>query len=117
MADPVELEGDAASARAQGDVEFREWAARQPLGFGLVDGQRVRLAEEHQGEARLALARAMAIRAFGAPEAADAWLATPTSDLGGLSPADLVTESDEGRRLALIALVRRQRLMLDAGDG
>ncbi len=112
-----EREGGAGSAQAKADAEFRDWAAEQPIRFGLVDGVRVRLAEEHQGGARLALAGAMAIRGFGSAEAADAWLTTPTPDLGGLSPADLIAESDEGSRLALMALVRRHRLMLDAGDG
>ena len=117
MDELLEREGGAGSAQAKADAEFRDWAAEQPIGFGLVDGRRVRLAEEHQGGARLALARAMALRAFGCPEAADAWLATPTPDLGGLSPTDLIAESEEGSRLALMALVRRHRLMLDAGNG
>ena len=68
MADPGELEGDAVSAREQDDVAFRDWAARQSLGFGLVDEHRVRLGEAYQGGAR----RAMALRAFGSPEAAEA---------------------------------------------
>lgn len=112
-----EREGGAGSAQAKADAEFRDWAAEQPIRFGLVDGRRARLPEEHQGGARLALARAMAIRGFGSAEAADAWLVTPTPDLGGLSPADLITESDEGSRLALIALVRLHRLVLDTDNG
>ena len=117
MNDPGEREGGAVSVQAQADAEFLEWAAGQPTRFGVVDGRRVRLAEEHQGEGRLALARGIAMRAFGSADTADAWLAAPTPDLGGLSPADLITENDEGSRLALLALVRLHRGMLASGDG
>ncbi len=112
-----EREGGAGLAQAKADAEFRDWAAEQPIRFGVVDGRRVRLAEEHQGGARLVQAHAMALRAFGSTEAADAWLTTPTPDLGGLSPADLIAESDEGSRLALMALVSLHRLMLDVASG
>ena len=117
MDESLERDGGARSAQAKADAEFRDWAAEQPIRFGMVDGRRVRLAEEHQGGARLVQARALALRAFGSVKAADAWLATPTPDLGGLSPGDLIAESDEGSRLALMALVRRHRLMLDTGNG
>ncbi len=110
-------EGGGGSAQAKADAEFRDWAAEQTIRFGVVDGRRLRLAEEHQGGARLELARTMALRAFGSPGVADAWLATPTPGLGGLSSADLVVESDEGSPIALMALVRLHRLMLDAASG
>ena len=115
--DHPEDRGDADANRERGNTEFLEWAAGQTFRFGLIDGRRVRLDEEQQVEGRLALARNIATRAFGTVDAADDWLATPTPDLGGLSPADLIAESDEGGRLALLALVRQHRRMLAAGDG
>ena len=63
------------------DAEFAAWAASQPMLFAMVDGRPGRLPEEHRGDGRLALARGIAVRAFGLEAAADAWLAaaTPTS--------------------------------------
>jgi hypothetical protein len=89
----------------------------QPIRFGLVEGRRALLPEEHQGDARLALARGIAGRAFGSVGAADAWLAAATPELGGLAPRDLIAESAEGSRIALVHLVRHHRQILDAGDG
>ena len=100
-----------------GDAEFVDWAASQSLRFGLVEGRRTLLAEEHQDQARLALARGIAVRAFGSTATADAWMATATPDLGGLSPGDLIGESDEGSRIALVHLVRHHRRILDVGGG
>ena len=117
MNDSGEREGGAVSVQAPGDAEFLEWAARQPIRFEVVDGRRVRLSEERQGEGRLMLARGIAVRAFGSVDTANAWLATPAPDLGDLSPADLIAEGDEGSRLALLALVRQHRGMLAVGDG
>ena len=99
------------------DAESTAWMATQPLLFGVVDGRRARLPEERQGDGRLALARGIAVRAFGSEAVADAWLEAATPDLGGLSPADLVVDSDEGSRLALLHLVRHHRRTMDGGDG
>ncbi len=99
------------------DAKFTAWASSQPLLFAMVDGRPARLPEEHQGRGRLALARGIAVRAFGSEAVADAWLEAATPDLGGLSPADLVADSDEGSRLALLHLVRHHRRTMDGGDG
>ena len=99
------------------DAEFHAWADRQPARFGIVDGRRVRLAEEHQGAARLAMARAIAARVLGGPDAGDEWLETPAPDLDGRTPADMAAVGDEGSRLALLALVRRHRREPETGDG
>jgi uncharacterized protein (DUF2384 family) len=64
----------------------------------------------------MVLARAIAVRAFGSEAEADAWLAATTPDLGGLSPADLIADSDEGSRLALLVLVQHHRRTMDRGD-
>ena len=117
MADPGERGGGDEPTRAERDAEFLAWSATQPIRFGLVDGRRVRLGEEHQGDGRLALARVIAERAFGSAAEAEAWLTSPARDLGGLSPVDLIVESDQGSRVALLALVRLHRGMLAAGDG
>jgi hypothetical protein len=101
----------------EADAEFTAWVASQPLLFGVVDGRGTRLPEERQGDGRLALARGIAVRAFDSEAAADAWLAAATPDLGGLSPADLVADSDEGSRLALFHLVRHRRRAMVRGDG
>ena len=98
------------------DAEFAAWAASQPMLFAMVDGRPGRLPEEHRGDGRLALARGIAVRAFGLEAAADAWLAAATPDLSGLSPADLVADPDEGSRLALLHLVRHRRRTTDGSD-
>ena len=89
--------------------EFLEWAGSQRIRFGVVGGRRMRLPEEQQAEARLGIAGDIARRAFGCDAMADTWLRSPSEDLGGVSPAAFVTESDEGSRLALLALVRQRR--------
>ena len=100
MVDPRGSEGEALSARARDDAGLREWAARQPLGFGLVVCNRVHHAEERRGGARLAPTRVMATRATRSSEAADP-----------------LTGSHDCSALALTARVRRHGPMPDDGGG
>ena len=96
--------------------ERSDWAAQQPLAYELVGGRLVRLGNEHQGPARLAVMRRIAEGVFGCAERAVAWIATPSPQFGGLSPADLANENEEGSQLALRALIRWHRTTLELDD-
>ena len=93
------------------------WAARQPLAYELVEERLVLSAEEHQAPARLAALRRIAKGVFGHSDQANAWLTRPSPDFGGLSPADLANDSEEGNQLVLRTLIRWHRTTLEPGDG
>ena len=99
------------------DTDLAAWAAQQPLACELVEGRLVLSAEHHQAPAGLAALRHIANGVFGNPDQADAWLATPSPDFGGLAPADLTNDSEEGSQLVLRTLIRWHRATLEPGDG
>lgn len=99
------------------DTERAAWAAQQPRLYELV-GDRLVLSPEHaQAPSRTAALRHVAEQVFGHVNQANTWLTTPSAALGGLSPADLAEEGDEGSQLALQALIRSHRAPLEPDDG
>ena len=99
------------------DTDLAVWAAQQPLAYELVEERLVLSAEEHQMPARLAALRRIADGVFGSPSQTDAWLITPSPDFGGLAPADLANDSEEGGQLVLRTLIRWHRTTLEPGAG
>ena len=99
------------------DIDLATWAAQQPLAYALKEGRLVLSAEHHQAPSRLATLRHIAKGVFGNPKQVDAWMATASSDLGGLAPADLAIDSEEGSQLVLRTLIRWHRAMLEPDDG
>ena len=91
------------------EVEFRTWEARQPLRFELVDGRPVRLADEDQGQSRLARVRRTASQILADEDLVRTWVATPLDSLGGLEPDAVAAESEDGCQLVLRALVMSSR--------
>ena len=103
--------------RALKDTELTAWAAQQPLVYELVEGRLVLLAEHHQAPSRLTALRNVAEGVFGDFGQASAWMVTPIAELGGLSPSDLASDSEEGSQLVLRTLIRRHRAVLEQDHG
>ena len=97
--------------------EFALWAARQPLQYELVDEHPVRLPEEQQAPFRLQVVKALAEAIFDQPDHVTAWMANASAEFGGLSPADIAAESEEGSQMVLRSLVRWHRGMIDKPGG
>ena len=97
-------------------VEPLEWAEQQPLALGLLNGRLVQLSAEQQGPDRLLVMRRIAESIFGCADRAVAWMAAPSSALGGLSPEDLAGKSEEASQLALKSLIRWHRSTLRPTD-
>jgi hypothetical protein len=90
-------------------ADFNHWAARQPLAYELVDGVPVRHAKERQSPFRVAVVNALAEVVFEQPDVATAWLSTACSEFGGLSPADVAAESEDGSQFVLRSLLQWHR--------
>ena len=99
------------------EIELVEWAAQQSIAFEVVSGRVVRSAEEGQAPFRLAALRQMAEGVFGPGDQAAVWLATPSAELGGVSPADLANENEDGHQLALRTLICWHRMNMEQGNG
>jgi hypothetical protein len=89
-------------------AEFADWEPRQPVRFALLNGQPVRLPVGEQAAPRLSCIRTIAARVLASGASVETWLTTPSPALGGLAPADLAAEDEQGCQMVL-------RLLIDLG--
>ena len=98
------------------EEEFRDWETRQPRAFILADGRPVCLPEEFQASSRLDRVRQLAMKVLADEIATAAWMGAPQVKLGGLEPATLASDGEEGCKLVLLELVRLGRLREASSD-